>query len=261
MRILVRMLVIGLGFLTLLANPAWAREEQRITLSTRPGVTQSFYFTQPEGPVVATLVLFPGGDGTLHGYGPPELTHGNFLVRSRGLFLTQGFAVAVLDVPSDQSAGLDGFRLSPDHVVDIAAAVDWLRKSGPAPVWLIGTSLGTLSAVTAAGRVPGIAGLVLTSTVTRASKRSRGTVFDAGLAGLHLPVLVVHHREDGCFASPSSDTGEIMRQLGSAAKAELILVEGGNPPRSGPCMGLSAHGYFGIEAKVVTAIADWIRAK
>jgi pimeloyl-ACP methyl ester carboxylesterase len=188
------------------------------------------------------------------------LTHGNFLVRSRGLFLARGFAVAVVDAPSDQSAGLGSFRFSPDHVLDIAAVVDWLRKSAPAPVWLVGTSRGTLSAANAAGRVSGVAGLVLTSTVTRARKRQPGTVFDTGLAGLRLPVLVVHHRDDGCVVCPSSDTGEIMRQLGKAAKAELILVEGGDPPRSEPCEALSAHGYFGIEAKVVTAIADWIRA-
>jgi hypothetical protein len=39
-----------------------------------------------------------------------------------------------------------------------------------------------------------------------------------------------------------------------------LLFEGGDPPQSGPCDALAAHGYFGIEERVSNAIADWILA-
>src|SRR6266704_3136170 len=83
-----------------------------IAVPTRSRVTQSFYLTEPAGPPAASLVLFPGGDGKLRGYGPANLRKGNFLVRSRDLFAAQGFTVAVMDAPSDEASGMgDDFRV------------------------------------------------------------------------------------------------------------------------------------------------------
>jgi len=251
-------------------HPAWANAERRIDLETRPGVTQSFYLAEPDAPARATLLLFAGGEGVLKELKPPDLAHGNFLVRARGLFLAEGFAVAVIDVPSDHAGGLGDFRFRAEHADDIAAVVTWLRHnpSNPErtmPVWLVGTSRGTLSAANAAVRVPGVAGLVLTSTVMRepgrqAGGRQFGSIFTIPLAELRMPVLVVHHRADACAACPFDDTAALMQRFSAAPVAELIPVEGGTPPRSGPCEALSAHGYLGIEAPVVAAIGAWIRA-
>jgi hypothetical protein len=51
-----------------------------------------------------------------------------------------------------------------------------------------------------------------------------------------------------------------MGSLTQAPRRELITMEGGLPPRSKPCDALSAHGYLGIEDKVVAAVAGWITA-
>jgi hypothetical protein len=42
---------------------------------------------------------------------------------------------------------------------------------------------------------------------------------------------------------------------------EIMLFDGGDPPRSGPCQALSEHGFLGIEDRVVDAIAGWMRAR
>ncbi|MDB5359168.1 MAG: hypothetical protein JWO51_465 [Rhodospirillales bacterium] len=67
--------------------------------------------------------------------------------------MRHGFLVAVIDVPSDQTAGMSGFRLSPDHAADIAAVVGWLHAAAPAGVWLVGTSCDAISAVIGAGEM------------------------------------------------------------------------------------------------------------
>jgi pimeloyl-ACP methyl ester carboxylesterase len=242
------------------ARPAHA--EDRISLPTRSGVTQSFYLTKPEGPAVASLILFPGGDGKLRAYGPAKAKRGNFLVRSRNLFVARGFIVAVMDAPSDQASGMDDFRVGTDHRRDIAAVIAYLRQAAPVPVWLVGTSRGTESAANGASlETGGPDGLVLTSSVTREGKRERSTVFDNDLGAIKVPTLLVHNRDDACQVCPFSDIQDLLDALDSAPRKELIAFEGGDMTLSEPCQALSRHGYIGIEDKVVAAIADWITRK
>jgi len=238
-----------------------ATAEELITVPTRSGVTQSFYLTEPVGVLAASLILFPGSDGKLRGYGPANLRKGNFLVRSRDLFV--GFTVAVMDAPSDEASGMgDDFRVSDAHRRDIGAVIAWLRQRTPAPVWLVGTSMGTLSAAYGATLQPGGPdGVVLTSSVTRSSRRVHNTVFDGSPNFVKVPILIVHNREDGCVVCPYSDIPDLLARFKNAPRSELIAFQGGAEPISEPCEALSRHGYLGIEDKVVAAIADWIKAK
>ena len=242
--------------------PATAAE-QLITIPTRPGVTQSFYLTDPGRQPTASLILFPGSQGKLANYGPANLRNGNFLVRSRDLFVARGFTVAVMDAPSDEASGMgDSFRVGKAHRGDIAATIAWLRQHAAAPVWLVGTSMGTLSAANGATlETGGPDGIVLTSSVTRESKRVHNTVYDAGPNLVKIPTLIVHNREDGCVICPFSDTSDLLARFKNAPRKQLIAVQGGAPPISEPCEALSRHGYLGIEDQVVAAIADWITAK
>jgi alpha-beta hydrolase superfamily lysophospholipase len=97
-------------------------------------------------------------------------------VRSRERFVQQGFLVAVIDAPSDRSQGLWDFRTSAAHAEDIKHVILELKRIMDIPVWLIGTSMGTVSATNAAARLNegGPDGLVLTSTITKESRREQG---------------------------------------------------------------------------------------
>jgi pimeloyl-ACP methyl ester carboxylesterase len=248
--------------LPLLALLAWsnAQAEELVMLPTRPGVTQPIHVTRPAGAPTASLVLFPGGDGRIKPYRqPPDLGLGNFLVRTRDLFAAQGFLVAVFDVPSDQASGMEVFRLSPEHATDIAAVVAWLKAAAPAPVWLVGTSRGTISATLGAASIPGIHGLVLTSTVTRPAKQNPSTVFNIDLTRIAVPTLVVNHRDDGCYVAVPADAQRLVDALVHAPVKEALVYDGGTPARSEPCEPLAPHGYYGIEPMVVAGISDWIR--
>jgi hypothetical protein len=244
------------------ALPASAAEEL-VTVPTRPGVTQSFYVTMPIGSPAASLILFTGGNGKLRRYGPANIRSGNFLVRSRDLFVAQGFAVAVIDAPSDESSGMgDDFRVSNAHRRDIGFVIAWLRQRVQAPVWLVGTSMGTLSAAYGATLEPGGPdGVVLTSSVTESSRRVRNTVYDARPIDVKIPTLIVHNREDGCVVCPFSDIPDLLGRFKNAPRKQLIAFQGGDPPITDACEALSRHGYLGIETQVVAAIAEWIKAK
>ena len=48
-------------------------------------------------------------------------------------------------------------------------------------------------------------------------------------------------------------------RLSKSSKAEIALLDGGDPPQSSsPCEPFAAHGYFGIEAEAVDTIANFI---
>lgn len=249
-----------------LFQSALAQTSQKvIDIPTRPGVTQRFVYLAPQNPI-ASVILFAGGHGGLQILPNGSFKWGeqNFLVRTRQLFAQNGLSVAVVDAPSDRQAPpyLGGFRQKPQHVEDMKAVIAWLKQQANVPVWLVGTSMGTLSAAFIATQVrPGDGGpdgLVLTSTILS---------FDAGrpvpampLQNIVIPVLVVHHEKDGCKFCAYSQIPHLMEKLSSTPKKELLTFKGGEN-RGNPCEALAYHGFNGLEKDVVAKIAEWIRTK
>ena len=235
-----------------------------VDVPTRPGVIQRLLLLSPREPK-ATVVLFAGDDGGLHIAADGRFQYGNlvvnFLVRSRQLFVEHDLAVAIVDAPSDRQGfpfrNLSGFRQTPAHAADIKAVIAWLREHVEAPVWLIGNSRGTESvgyvATQLRGR-DGPDGIVLTSTILADGDRS---VPAMELETLRIPVLVVHHEEDGCRFCLFRDMPALMHKLDAVPKKELIAVKGG-VSRGDPCQAWAYHGYNGIEREVVARIAEWI---
>ncbi len=243
-----------------------AQESSVVDIPTRPGVTQRLLVVRPEAPRAA-VVLFAGGHGGLQispggsfGWG-----EGNFLVRTRQLFAKQGMFTVLVDAPSDRQAPpyLAGFRQTPKHVADVRAVIAWLRQETGLPVWLVGTSRGTQSAAFVATQLPkadgGPDGLVLTSTVLSDKPPAR-PVPEMALDRIEVPVLVVHHRQDGCEACRYEDLPRLMDGLTASPRKELITMQGGRS-RGDPCEAMAYHGYNGIEQEVVNAIAGWISAQ
>jgi pimeloyl-ACP methyl ester carboxylesterase len=245
------------------APAARAADEEVRTIPGRADVTQSFLLVRPAGTPVAGVIIFAGGDGNLAltAAGVGQL-QGNFLVRTRMRWAREGFLVAILDQPSDRKNGLWNFRTTSEHAADVKQAIAAVRELARAPVWLVGTSMGSLSAANGAARLPegGPDGIVLTSSATETSKLSYETTRHAGLGDIRVPTLVVHHKDDTCRASPYSGAEDIMKALKRAPVKELMVFEGGSPAISPPCEAKAPHGYLGIEAKVVSAIGAWIRA-
>ena len=256
-------LALGLVLLSVLRSaPAGAQEV--VTLATRPGVTQSYFLARVPEKQEAIAALFPGGGGDIRlrsEGGDIKFSPGNFLVRVRREFVKRGIVTAVIDAPSDQKAGwgmTDEFRFGKEHLIDVQAVIADLRRRFPGlPIFLIGTSRGSLSAASLGARIDGgIAGVVLTSSMYRANN-PRGKEPGPGLSRfdfgtLKVPVLIVHHREDACAVAPYADAASLARMF------PLVSVSGGKPPTSDACEPMSPHGYLGRETETVEAIVNWM---
>jgi len=221
-------------------------------LPARQGVTQPVLVESPDQPR-AVVILFAGGDGgVVFANNQPASFRANFLVRSRSEFLKHGFVVATFGAPSDRRAPNyldDKFRESRVHADDTMVVVTALRKRFGVPVWLVGTSRGTLSAA-AAGLHLGKAvdGVVLTSTMA--------DVIDLPVERFEVPVLMVHHERDGCRDTYFREARRTAAKL-RAPRTELVSFSGGKDEGK-PCQAMAYHGFNGIEADVVASIAKWI---
>lgn len=228
----------------------------------------------------AVLMLFVGGEGRLNLALTQQNTGStNFLARTRYHFAAEGYVVALVDAASDflvhdhppttdangflHGSGLSGHRL-PDrlygdsYLQDLAAVTDDLRVRYPSlPLWAVGTSRGTLSAAVAAANVsPPPDGVVLTSSLTGPS--AMGALVGANVESIVVPVLIVTHRDDACSVTKPEDSKILKRRFTASPRVQVHVFNGGSAPLSGPCDPLSAHGYFGVEQKVIDAITKWI---
>lgn len=249
-----------------------------ISIDTHSGSTTRYALARPgsQGAVEGqfALVLLAGGGGHLNldDKGCPRSLAGNSLVRSLPLFHAEGFVTALVDAPSDYPGedGLAGFRSTPQHAEDLGRVIADVRRRTQLPVWLAGTSRGTISAANAAARLSGDAapdGVVLTSPVTYGSRGNKTyvaqTVFDLPLEDIRVPLLVVGHEADQCLRSPARLIGGVAARAGSARK-QVVTVTGGPggsaaAPGIDACQGRSPHGYIGQEAEVAGGIARFVR--
>jgi pimeloyl-ACP methyl ester carboxylesterase len=229
-----------------------------VDLATRPGVSQRLLILAPAAPK-AVVLLFAGGHGglALGSDGTMGWGGGNFLIRSRQLFVDQGLLTVIVDAPSDR-ANLAGFRQTAEHAEDIRTVIAWLRQRSPLPVWLVGTSRGTQSVAylaTALHGRDGPNGIVLTSTVL-VDPKSRA-VLAMPLERIDVPVLVVHHELDDCRVCSFTDLPALLPALRNAPRKELATYRGGIS-QGDPCEAKAYHGYNGIEVEVVARIGQWI---
>ena len=238
--------------------PALAGQEIK-PVATRPGVTVQVLLNIPATPTKAVVVMFPGGDGAnmFKEKGGQIHLGRNFLVRTSPKFAQQGLTVASVDAPSDQPNGMSAwFRNSPEHIQDIRKVIDFLDAQGLKPIYLVGTSRGTLSVAYLGIELQDkrVKGLVLTSSMG-------GTIGGFPLNRITLPVLLVHHRDDGCKVCPFQEAVALKNKLSGSSRVDFVEVQGGSPPESDPCKAMSFHGFLGREDQVVQVIANWIYGK
>jgi hypothetical protein len=214
-----------------------ARADDTVVVGGVPAV-----LIKPNGAAKGSLILMAGGDGRLNirPNGAINSLKGNQLVRTRHAYAERGFAVLV-----------------PDANVDLAAAVKYMAAMAK-PVTLVGTSRGTQRAAQgiAAGARPDA--LVLTSGFLSPQSGqgvNRPVIRLVGGSPSVLPrTLVIHHRHDECRVTLPSGVQPFLDW--SKGKASVIWLDGGLA-QGDPCQARSHHGFNGLDAQVVDAVAKF----
>ncbi len=267
-----RWLLLALGLTARAALAQAGACGELVTVETRERSTTRYALAGPPA-AAGVLVLLPGGGGhvDLDERGCARALKGNWLVRSLPLFHAAGFATVLVDAPSDHTGddGLAGFRIAEAHAQDIGRVIADVRARAMTqrPVWLVGTSRGTISAANAASRLAGAAapdGLVLSSPVTAGARARKAwviqSVFDLPLEAVRMPVLVVGHADDSCVRTPATLMERITART-QGTREQVVTVTGG-PGRPAPgvdaCEGRSPHGFVGQEAEVAAGIARFV---
>jgi pimeloyl-ACP methyl ester carboxylesterase len=233
--------------------------ERVISLLLEGGQRQRVLYDSPARPR-ATLVMLPGGTGNVGVRRDGGLRHeDNFVGRTRAAWVAMGYAVLIPD--TIDGSNLRGARSSSYYgrVVDELAAYAHSRAAGP--VFLIGTSQGTIAAMNGAAhaRQGLVAGLILTESVSRPGRLSTETVFDADPQDVRVPALVIANRNDACDVAPPATAPRIIAAMKGSPSARLFTVSGGVQRSERACGSLSPHGYYGIEGQVIDAAVAWIR--
>jgi hypothetical protein len=255
----------SLAFVFCSAPPAArAADAEAVTTDTTFIVrTPPVRLDRPARRARASVVLMTGGDGLLNldATGTITTSTGNFLIRSADLFLRHGLNVMMADAAPAHPGGLTvATRLNATHAAELQGFINAASIRWGLPVWVVGTSRGGISAVTAGGFLPALAGLrgvVITSPVTNLPLADKPT-FNLYASRVTVPALVVWHRDDPCSASPPAGAAALFALIPSSGKASRIFVRG-HSVATDPCGAFSEHGYAGIEEDVVKTIARFIR--
>ncbi len=236
-----------------------ALDERVVTLTLPGGTRQRVLYAAPPRPR-ASIVMLPGGAGDVGLRRDGDVLHGdNFVVRTQALWVQRGYAVLIPDTVDREN--LRGLRSAPDYAAVVLDLVRFAHQQAPGPVFLLGTSQGSIAAMNGAAHAgPGeIAGVVLTESVSRLGA-SGETVFSASPQAVRAPALVVANQDDRCDVAPPQDAPRIAAAMTRAA-VQVLSVAGGVERSRKPCGSLSPHGYYGMEPDVVGRIDAWMRRR
>jgi pimeloyl-ACP methyl ester carboxylesterase len=229
-----------------------------VKLPTRPDIKTTLFWHPTPG-ATATLFVFPGGGGGFGKVVDGWPTSNNFLVRTARLWAAEGFNLAIFGRPADSDELGYEDRTSDTHLQDVKAVLEWVKAQDAAPIWVMGTSRGSIStaATLIAIRDPRIAGGVLTSSVV--GMRKPGALPRQDLAQIGVPMLVYHHEQDGCDICKPHEVPAVLKSLKNSPVRKLMMVSGGANPTGSVCEGLHWHGFIGMEPQAVSDISGWIR--
>lgn len=184
---------------------------------------------------------------------------GNFLIRSRTHLADESIAILTIDCQSQSGDYCSSdYQASKERQLHIQKLTNEVKKRYPTiqEVWLIGTSMGTISSSFMPTYDPkAYAGAIHTATITEPYARNsyRELInFDYKKSGI--PQFFIHHKDDPCFLTTWSGAKSITDKYG----VPLITVFGGSNFQGNPCNAFTEHGFRGKEPEVMQAIREII---
>lgn len=227
--------------------------------------------TAPAGPPVAALILIAGGSGRLDIEPPGRIggLAGNQMVRTRADYAKAGFLAATPDIATDlKEAGQgvrNGYRWGAEQADDLGRLIIYLRGQAQ-KVYLLGTSRGALTVANTAVRLKGAQrpdAIVITSGMLLSFDQRQPSVLNnvKPLTAITMPVLLMGNEYDACPHTPPRGIAAFLPKLAEATRVDVVMLKGGVPDKPGQeCEAAGFHGFAGLDAEVVAAIAGWLQS-
>ena len=229
--------------------------EKLVSVESREGIKLSYWW-MPNQNAKATVLLLSGGEGGM-GYKDGQPRNGNFLIRSRDFFYRNDLNVVILGNPTDKPRLDHQWRVSTQHAQDVLAVIENVKSKSKVPLWLVGTSNGTISA-TALGIAlqEKVQGLVLTASVL--SWKIPQAVPRQDVEKISVPVLFYHHKDDSCAGTMAYELPGAVDRFINVRQKKMSIVTGGENAKGDPCEAFHWHGFVGMEKQAVDDISSWI---
>lgn len=180
---------------------------------------------------------------------------GNFLIRARQHLINNEMATLVVDCRSDSGDYCSSsYQASLMRHQDVAQLVQLVKQMKPTikNVWIVGTSMGTVSSSFMSTYEPSIYnGAIHTASITEPySRNSYRELGGFDYKKSKIPQIFVHHRDDPCHLTTYSGAKSITDKFGLA----LVTVTGSSNMSGPACNAFTEHGFRGKEKEVMTAI-------
>ena len=242
-------------------------KEELIEVELADGGKQSGVYSTKIGVVKPTklAVLLPGRPSVVR----PTVENGvmtnsrltsNFLLRARRWLTNQSIAILIVDCYSKSGDECQSFyQASQQRQSDVGKLINEIKNRVPTieQVWLIGTSMGTISSSFMPTYDPSAyAGAIHTASITEpylsGSYRELAN-FNYKKSGI--PQFFVHHKNDPCATTTYRGARDISEKFG----IPLVTVAGGSGFQGAACDAFTEHGFRGREKEVMEAIAEIIK--
>ena len=202
----------------------------------------------------AVVLLFPGGGGVMRLTEDGQTRNRHTFVRSKNLWEQYGIHAVLVDTPTDLGNPRSNFRGTNDHLDRMANVVQFYKQKFNLPIWIFGHSMGSSSVTYFPNKGEKqrsmISGII-----------AAGTLYGMRLNDdVALPLLAIHHAQDGCIATPVSASENLVNSRPKTYRTELKIIKGGDD-FGDSCMAAGHHGFAGVEDQFVAAAAKFILGK
>jgi len=185
---------------------------------------------------------------------------GNFLIRSRHFLVDETIASLIVDCQSDiGDYCTSAYQASKQRQEDVDKLIAEVKRRTPsiAEVWLIGTSMGTISSSFMPLHNPSAyAGAIHTASITEPyARNSYRELGGFNYKKTTVPQYFVHHAADPCYLTTYSGA----KSIADKYKVPLITVTGGSDFKGNACNAFTEHGFRGKEKDVMRNIGEIIK--
>ena len=185
---------------------------------------------------------------------------GNFLIRSRHFLVDETIASLIVDCQSDiGDYCTSAYQASKQRQEDVDKLIAEVKRRTPsiAEIWLIGTSMGTISSSFMPLHNPSAyAGAIHTASITEPyARNSYRELGGFNYKKTTVPQYFVHHAADPCYLTTYSGA----KSIADKYKVPLITVTGGSDFKGNACNAFTEHGFRGKEKDVMRNIGEIIK--